>query len=89
MADYTKIVEENILELRDELIKEISRPDLRWKRLIELLIEEDSPLAEILRPRTVQLADVCNISMALRDSASSLEALTEEIEESDGDSEHV
>jgi hypothetical protein len=73
--DYETILEEAKNRFTQGIIEEIQRPDFGIDQLILLILEEGSPLQNILGDRTIQLADVYQAADKLFHSAKHLDEM--------------
>ena len=75
---YQQAVEDSFRKLKNSLLSDVSNEDFPWDLLIEMLIIESSPLAEVFNIRTLQLAE-------LYSTAKHLSTVADDIENHDND----
>lgn len=71
--DYEKILDDTRRNLIDSIVKDLSNPDFNWNQLINLILEEESPLPAVFSEKTVRLADACEAADRLYHSYKEIE----------------
>jgi hypothetical protein len=69
--DYENVLLDARKGLQEAIQKDLAG-DFNWEQLINLILEEDSPLQELFNEKTLQLADLCQAAERLFQSASHL-----------------
>jgi hypothetical protein len=62
---YEKAVEDSFSKLKDSLSSDITDPEFNWDLLIEMLIIENTPLAEVFSKKTIQFAELYSTAQHL------------------------
>lgn len=57
--DLEKLLDKTRQDFTNSIIADLSHPDFNWNQLINLILEEDSPLQAVLSEKTARLADAC------------------------------
>lgn len=78
--DYETVLADARQSFHEAILRDLSS-DFDWEQLINLTLEEDSPLQELFGEKTLQLADLCQAADRLAQSAKHLN----EIEDTEGD----
>lgn len=55
---YDKVLDDSFEKLKKSLLNDVQGEDFNWDLLIEMLIIENSPLAEIFSTKTLQFAEL-------------------------------
>jgi len=58
MNIYKQALEDSYLKVQNHIKEDLSSEDFDWDRLIDLIIEEDSPLQDVFGAKTIQLAEL-------------------------------
>jgi hypothetical protein len=75
--DYETLLTEARPMLCESITADLSG-DFNWEQLINLILEEDSPLQELFSEKTLQLADTCQAADRFFQSAEHLNDTKEE-----------
>lgn len=75
---YEKALEDAFSKIEKALIAELQGPNFNWDLLIEMIIIEGSPLAELFSTKTVLLAELYFTAKRLATVADDVENNTEE-----------
>lgn len=66
-------MEDSFKKLKNSLMDDVSEQDFNWDLLIEMLIIENSPLAQVFSVRTLQLAELYHTAKHLSTVADDIE----------------
>lgn len=70
---YEEILDDARKRLLNSITTDLSSEEFNWNQLIDLILEEGSPLLDVLSDRTVKCAELCGAADKLYHSSLELE----------------
>ena len=70
---YEKILDDAQKRLLESITADLSSEEFNWNQLIDLILEEGSPLLDVLSDKTIKSAELCSAADKLYHSSLELE----------------
>ena len=72
---YSSVFDDAAARFKEQLLQELNSAEFAWTKLISLILEEGSPLQDLLTPKTLQLASLLDAAGRVYQTAAELEEL--------------